>query len=35
MPLISAWAELHKDELAANWELAMNEEALSRIDPLK
>ena len=33
--LISAWAEIHKDELIANWELAMNEEPLYRIEPLK
>ena len=32
--LISAWAELHKDELMANWELAVNEEPLYKIDPL-
>ena len=33
--LISAWAELHKEELIANWELAMNEQPLYKIDPLK
>ena len=33
--LISAWAELHKDELLANWELAMNEEPLYKIAPLR
>ena len=33
--LISAWAEIHKDELLANWELAMNEEPLFKIDPLR
>ena len=32
---IAAWAELHKDELLANWELAMNEEPLFKIDPLR
>ena len=32
---IAAWAELHKDELSANWELAMNEEPLFKIDPLR
>lgn len=32
---IAAWAELHKDELIANWELAMNEEPLFKIDPLR
>jgi hypothetical protein len=34
MKLISAWAELHKEELLANWEFAMNEEPLYKIDPL-
>ncbi len=33
--LIAAWAEIHKDELLANWDLAMNEEPLYKIDPLK
>lgn len=32
---IAAWTEMHKDELAANWELAMNEEPLFKIDPLR
>lgn len=32
---IGAWAELHKDELAANWELAMANEALYKIEPLR
>lgn len=32
---IAAWAELHKDELLANWELAMSEQPLYKIDPLK
>ena len=31
---IAAWAELHKDELFANWELAMNEQTLYKIAPL-
>ena len=34
MKLISAWTELHKEELLANWEFAMNEEPLYKIDPL-
>lgn len=34
MKLIAAWAELHREELIANWELAVNEEPLYRIDPL-
>lgn len=33
--LISAWCELHYDELMANWSLAMNKEKLYRIEPLK
>ena len=33
--LISAWAELHKDELLANWELAMKEQPLYKIEPLR
>lgn len=32
---IAAWAELHKDELLANWELAMNEQPLFKIEPLR
>lgn len=32
---IAAWAELHKDELIANWELAMSEQPLYKIDPLR
>ena len=33
--LISAWTEIHKDELLANWELAINEEPLFKIEPLR
>ncbi len=33
--LIAAWAEIHKEELLANWELAINEEPLYKIDPLR
>ena len=33
--LITAWAEIHRDELLANWELAMNEEPLYKIEPLR
>ena len=32
---IAAWAELHKDELLANWELAVNQQPLYKIDPLR
>ena len=33
--MITAWSEIHKDELLANWDLAINEEPLYKIDPLK
>jgi len=33
--LVSAWAEIHKDELLANWELAINGEAVYKIEPLR
>jgi hypothetical protein len=29
------WYELHRDELAANWDLARSEQPLNRIDPLE
>ena len=32
--LIQAWAELHKDELLADWKLAMNGESVYQIPPL-
>jgi hypothetical protein len=32
--LVLAWAELHKDELAANWRLVMNGEEPFKINPL-
>jgi hypothetical protein len=32
---VEAWAELHKEELLANWELATNSENLFKIEPLK
>jgi hypothetical protein len=32
--LVQAWAELHVDELKADWELAMNGESIYKIDPL-
>ena len=35
LKLIQAWVVIHHDELLANWELAMNEEPLYKIDPLK
>lgn len=33
--LILAWMEIHREELMANWELALNGESLFRIEPLK
>ena len=35
MKLIAAWAVIHKDELLANWDLAIQEEPLYKIDPLR
>lgn len=35
MKLISAWAEIHMDEIIADWELAVRKEPLFKIDPLK
>ena len=29
------WNELHRDELMADWELAREEQALNRIEPLE
>jgi len=34
MRLVQAWAELHQDELKADWQMAMNGEDLFRIPPL-
>ncbi len=33
--LIEAWAELHKEELLADWTLAQNGEIPFKIDPLR
>jgi len=35
MKLVTAWIEIHREELLANWELAVNGQAVSKIDPLK
>jgi Domain of unknown function (DUF4160) len=32
--LVLEWAELHKVELADNWQRAQNEQALERIEPV-
>lgn len=33
--LVRAWLEIHKDELIANWKLAVNGAELFKIEPLK
>lgn len=33
--LVQAWIEIHRDELLADWELAVNGEPPFRIEPLK
>jgi hypothetical protein len=33
--LVQAWIEIHRDELMANWRLALNGEEVFRIEPLK
>jgi Domain of unknown function (DUF4160) len=33
--LVQAWAELHHDELKANWRMAMNGEHPYKIEPLR
>lgn len=33
--LLEAWAELHRDELLADWTMAQNGEVPYKIDPLK
>jgi len=33
--LVGAWIEIHKEELMANWELAVNGNQIFKIDPLK
>ena len=33
--LVLAWAELHQDELKADWKLAMDSELPYKIEPLK
>jgi hypothetical protein len=35
MKLVTAWIEIHKDDLIANWELAINGNNIYPIDPLK
>lgn len=33
--LVTAWAEIHKEELQANWELCLNRNTLFKINPLQ
>ena len=33
--LVKAWALIHREDLEANWTLAMQDEQLFRIEPLK
>ncbi len=35
MKLLQAWIELHKDELIADWELAVSGQQPYKIDPLR
>ena len=35
MKLLEAWMEIHKDDLAANWQLLSSGEQHFRIEPLK
>jgi len=35
MKLLQAWTELHKDELVADWELAVSGQQLYKIEPLR
>lgn len=33
--LVKAWIEIHREELSADWELAVNGQEIFRIEPLK
>lgn len=33
--LVQAWIEIHRDELLADWRLAVNGEEIFKIEPLK
>lgn len=35
MKLLQAWVEIHKDELMANWKLAVSGNKVFKIEPLK
>jgi predicted DNA-binding protein len=33
--LVQAWIEIHREELLADWQLAVNGEEVFKIDPLR
>jgi len=35
MKLVQAWIEIHRDDLKANWKLAVSGEPVFKIDPLR
>jgi hypothetical protein len=35
LKLVHAWVELHRDELMADWQLAVNGQSLFKIEPLR
>jgi len=35
MKLVQAWLELHREELLANWELAVSGQCPYKIEPLR
>jgi hypothetical protein len=35
LKLVQAWIEIHQEELMADWRLAVNGQAVFKIDPLK
>ena len=35
LKLVEAWIEIHKDDLMANWELAISGNPIFQIEPLK
>jgi hypothetical protein len=35
LKLVRAWIEIHQDELMMDWELAVNGQAVFKIEPLK
>jgi hypothetical protein len=35
MKLVQAWIEIHRDELLADWELAVQGQAIFKIEPLR